>query len=148
MRTENEGYLHLYDGFYSRYKHFPQTTEWAEKISLNKLYTRSASTTAAHLLHGLRWQETQKTESCQLLKVYGLSIKIQCYVIMTSAHVQAAGYKRTTIIMLLYWNRVKNIFYPQNLTPPENTTAIRIGVVLQTLYVIKLYSFTDNCYYF
>jgi len=110
MRTENEGYLHLYDGFHSWYKHFPQTTEWAEKISSNKLYTHSTSTTAAHLLNGLRWQETQKTESCQLLKVYDLSIIIQCYVIMTTAHVQAAGHERTTIIMLLYWNRVKMFF--------------------------------------
>lgn len=97
------------------------------------IYTQTASTTAAHLLHGLRWQETQKTESCQLLKVYG--IIILCYVIIKTTHVQAAAHERTTIIVLLYWNKVKNIFY-LHFTSPENTSAIRISVVLQRLYAI------------
>lgn len=52
---------------------------------------------------------------------------------------QAAAHERTTIIVLLYWNQVKSIFYLQNFTSPENTTAIRIGVVLQRLYAIQIY---------
>jgi len=48
---------------------------------------------------------------------------------MSIAHVQAGGHERTTILLLLHWNRVSKFCYPQNLTPPENAMAIYVAEV-------------------